>query len=369
MKRINIEKLENNIEQIALYDLGKNNVFGCSYMVCQNGETVFKKHFGVSDWEKKTPVDDNTLFRIGSMTKPIVTAGILNLVDRYVISLDTPIKSVLPKFHNIHIKSEKGEDLGVSKIDMTIKHILTHTSGFGSLKEVNMTNVEKLTATKTVEHFLKKGLDFEPFSKEAYSTFASFDILALVLERVTGENFGDFIKREIFEPCKMNNTTFVPTENEWSRIIDMHNRKKGNSGKNTVFKMPEGCIFEDFSATHKLAGAGLVSTLEDYSHFAEMLLNKVKTNRIFALMNRPYKIIDIPPYDQSWGLGVRVISGKNYNYLPVGSFGLSGEYGTHFWCDPKHNITAVYMKNSKFDGGAGNKSACSFEEAVCNAIL
>ena len=157
MKRINIEKLENNIEQIALYDLGKNNVFGCSYMVCQNGETVFKKHFGVSDWEKKTPVNDNTLFRIGSMTKPIVAASILNLVDRYVISLDTPIKSVLPKFHSIHIISENGEDLGVSKIDMTIKHILTHTSGFGSLKEVNMTNVEKLTATKTVEYFLKKG--------------------------------------------------------------------------------------------------------------------------------------------------------------------------------------------------------------------
>ena len=74
MKRINIEKLENNIEQIALYDLGKNNVFGCSYMVCQNGETVFKKHFGVSDWENRTPVDDNTLFRIGSMTKPIEMA-------------------------------------------------------------------------------------------------------------------------------------------------------------------------------------------------------------------------------------------------------------------------------------------------------
>ena len=143
MKRINIEKLENNIEQIALYDLEKNNVFGCSYMVCQNGETVCKKHFGVSDWEKKTPVNDLTMFRIGSMTKPIVAAAMLNLVDRYVISLDTPVKSVLPKFHNIHIKSEKGEDLGVSKVDMTIKHILTHTSGYGSLKYFNLTDKEK----------------------------------------------------------------------------------------------------------------------------------------------------------------------------------------------------------------------------------
>lgn len=133
--------------------------------------------------------------------------------------------------------------------------------------------------------------------------------------------------------------------------------------------MPKNCIFEDFPATRKLAGAGLVSTVDDYSKFAEMLLNKVKTNRTFALINRPYKIIDNPPYDQSWGLGVRVISGRNYNCLPVGSFGWGGEYGTHFLCDPKHNITAVYMKNSKYDYGIGNNSACRFEEAVCDAIL
>ena len=155
MKRIQKEKLENNIEQIALYDLGKNNVFGCSYIVCQNGETVFKKHFGVSDWENKTPVNDNTLFRIASMTKPIVAAAILNLVDRYVISLDTPIKSVLPKFHSIHIKSEKGEDLGVSKIDMTIKHILTHTSGFGSISGFPFT-VVRISAALRREVTAKK---------------------------------------------------------------------------------------------------------------------------------------------------------------------------------------------------------------------
>ena len=110
MKRIQKEKLENNIEQIALYDLERNNVFGCSYMVCQNGEVVYKKHFGASDWKNKTPVDDNTLYRIASMTKPIIAAAILTLVDRFIISLDTPVKSVLPEFHNIHIISPKGED-------------------------------------------------------------------------------------------------------------------------------------------------------------------------------------------------------------------------------------------------------------------
>ena len=290
MKRIDKLKLENNIEQIALYDLERNNVFGCSYMVCQDGEVVYKKHFGVSDWENRTPINDNTLYRVGSMTKPIIAAAILMLVDRYDISLDTPVKSILPAFNDIHINSEK-----VSKVDVTIKHLLTHTSGFGSLKTSRMS--PKVSKEKTVDYFIKQGLEFEPFSKESFSTYASFDVLALVLERVTGENFGDFIKREIFEPCNMKNTTFVPNEEEWSRVINMHDRKKGLAGKNMVFDMPQDCVFEDFPTTYKLSGAGLVSTLEDYSHFAEILLKKVKTNRIFALMNRPYKIIDIPPYD------------------------------------------------------------------------
>lgn len=63
-------------------------------------------------------------------------------------------------------------------------------------------------------------------------------------------------------------------------------------------------------------------------------------------MNRPYKIIDVLPYDQSWGLGVRVIPGKNYNYLPVGSFGWSGEYGTHFWCDPIGALLFLLSKDA-----------------------
>ena len=74
-------------------------------------------------------------------------------------------------------------------------------------------------------------------------------------------------------------------------------------------------------------------------------------------------------YEQGWGLGVRVITSETYPHLPVRSFGWSGAYGSHFWCDPENNITAVYMKNSRIDGGAGNISACRFEEAVYTSLL
>ena len=98
-----------------------------------------------------------------------------------------------------------------------------------------------------------------------------------------------------------------------------------------------------------------------------MLLRKVKENKTFELMVKAYKPISGFPDVESWGLGVRVITDEKHEYLPVGAFGWSGAYGTHFWCDPENNITAVYMKNSKVDGGGYNQSACHFEKAVYDA--
>jgi CubicO group peptidase (beta-lactamase class C family) len=124
-----------------------------------------------------------------------------------------------------------------------------------------------------------------------------------------------------------------------------------------------------------LGGAGLVSTLRDYSKFAKLLLNKGKIGDIpliseetFNLLCTPQVSQGIMPGNARWGLGVRVITDESYPYLPVGSFGWSGAYGSHFWIDPVHKIFAVYMKNSKIDGGAGNESAVKLEKAVYSSF-
>ena len=106
-----------------------------------------------------------------------------------------------------------------------------------------------------------------------------------------------------------------------------------------------------------------------------MLLNKGKANgktilkeSTFKQLCKPQVTADIMPGQARWGLGVRVITDDGYPYLPVGAFGWSGAYGSHFWIDPVNNIFAVYMKNSKIDGGAANESAVSFEKAVYSAF-
>jgi CubicO group peptidase (beta-lactamase class C family) len=225
---------------------------------------------------------------------------------------------------------------------------------------------------KSIDNYIKfhssAGLDFEPGTKQQYSGTAAFDVLARIVEKITETDYHSFLQKEIFEPCDMVNTTFVPTQKQWEQIIAMHNKV---DDKSCDAEMKENCVFADYPCSHYLGGAGLASTLEDYSKFAKMLLNKGSTPKKQILGEDTLRMMhtlriseEIMPYNEIWGLGVRVIVREAYKTLPVGTFGWSGAYGTHFWIDPVNNIAAVYMKNSLFDGGAGNESARNFEKAV-----
>ena len=314
---------------------------------------------------------------MASMTKPITAAAILILIERGVLSLDDKVSEFLPEFRDIHITqvTQNGlTDLGKAQNEITVCNLLTHTSGIGTdpLKEQKMTYNDKKSIDSAVEFYSKIGLDFEPGTKQQYSPFAAFDVSAKIIEKVSGTDYHDFLMQEIFEPCGMSNTTFTPTREQWNAVIAMHNKI---DGKNCDEKMNDDCVFSDFPQTHYLGGAGLVSTLADYSKFAQMLLNKgkVPTKQIIGedtlrLMSTPFVSEEIMPSSERWGLGVRVIVREDYENLPLGAFGWSGAYGTHFWIDPANNIAAVYMKNSLFDGGAGNESARNFEKAVNDSL-
>lgn len=373
MKTINKNLLTKNIERIAKNDICENNVFGSAYYVSQCGETICREYFGVSNPETSIPVSENTLFRIASMTKPVTAMAVLILVDRGIISLSDPVKKFLPQFEKLHITSSDGVDLGAAKTDITILHLLTHTSGIGDSKYSKMTAKDKETVNDTVNYFAKAGLDFEPFSRQRYSGVAGFDLLVAVIEELTGEGFESFLYREIFSPCNMYNTTFSPSAEQWERMAIMHNKTDGES---CIGNMYNNCIFEDFPCSHSLGGAGLVSSLLDYASFATMLLNKGKAERgrivsenTFSLLAKPYVLKEKLPGNYNRGLGVRVITENEDNILPSGSFGWSGAYGPHFWIDPQNEIIGVYMKNSRFDGGSFGKSASRFERAVYDSLI
>lgn len=374
MNKLDTHLLKTNIEIAGQYDFDNHKVFGSAYCVIQENDVIYKKCFGTTSADNTEAVTENTIFRLASMTKPITAIATLILVDRGQLSLSDKVSDYLPEFKDIRITQITGAnetiDLGKVQNDITICHLLTHTSGIGSdaAKSQKMSDEDKKSIDATIEFYAKAGLDFEPGTKQQYSGTGAFDVLVKIIEIITKTDYLQFLQQEIFEPCEMINTTFVPTKEQWKQIIAMHNQVNGHNG---VAKIKENCVFVDYPCTHYLGGAGLVSTLDDYSKFAKMLLNNGKTPRkqilsekAFRLLHTPFVSEEIMPSNERWGLGVRVIVKEDYKTLPVGAFGWSGAYGSHFWIDPINKVAAVFMKNSLFDGGAGNESARNFEKAV-----
>ena len=375
MRVLDIEKLSANIESRMKNDLDANNLSGASVLVKQGGKVVYKKHFGTTSPEGGEPISDSTIFRLASMTKPITAVAALILVQRGMLSLDDPIEKYIPKFKSTFLIDENGNKISNST-PPTIKHILTHTSGIGS-GQAWVNSASKITSgdRNSVESFVNfvanQPLSFVPGTKCEYSGIGAFSVLTAIIEKLTGQSFECFLKKEIFEPCRMVNTTFSPSKEQWERMITMHAKA---DGKSIVGKTHQGCVFGDYPPTNPLGGGGLISTVNDYMNFADMLLGggnfegtQVISNEMLKIMSTPQIPESIRPGNQRWGLGVRVIT--NTNTLPVGSFGWSGAYGTHFWVDPENEIVGIYMKNSHFDGGAGAKTSAQFEKDVMSALI
>ncbi len=370
MRILNKELLKTNIEKRINADIASGRVGGASVIVRQNGKLAYKNCFGAD-------VTEDTIFRLASMTKPITTVAVLMLIEQGRLCLNDTVEKYLPQFKDMHIvkSNECGElvDMGSAQTKPSVLHLLSHTSGIGSgvvgnIQSGKMTDDDRATVSNTIEFFANQGLAFNPFSAQAYSGTAAFDVLVAIIEKITGENYNDFLKKNIFEPLNMYDTTFVPSKSQWGRLITMHNYK---DGKSSIGHTNENCVFENYPCTHYLGGAGLISTINDYSNFAEMLLNnggQIVSEKMIKLMKTPQVPPEIMGGTWRWGLGVRVVTSEAYGYLPVGAYGWSGAYGGHFWIDPVNNITAVYMKNSRYDGGSGAKTAYNFEMDVNNAL-
>lgn len=374
MKKMDPAILAAKLEERMRADFAECKVGGASLMVLQEGKCIYHNHFGLEGIAEGKPVSDNTIYRLASMTKPVTAVAAMILVERGLLKLEDYVDTYLPDFAEMEIaKLEKGQLIttGKAQTRLTILHLLTHTSGIGSgmvgMEQGKLMDDEtRATLDNSVAFYAKNALAFEPFTTQAYSGVASFDVFVKIAEMVTGEDYETFLKKNIFEPLGMKDTGFIPTEEQWSRIIAMHNREEE---KSVAKPMKEGCVFGNYPCTHFLGGAGLFSTLPDYARFAEMLQNGGCLDGVRILSEESVKVIGTPKVPDSvmngrekWGLAVRVVVGEHV--MPKGCFGWSGAYGTHFWVDPENRITAIYLKNCAYDGGAGCRTGNNFERDI-----
>jgi len=372
------ELLAKNIEKRAGSDLAENNISGAAVAVYQGGEEVYRGFFGATEPNGSTPITDKTVFRLASMTKPITAVAVLKELERGRLDLNDPVEKYFPDFSNMQVAIfDENRNIVATRpanTKPTILHMITHTAGLVSksirpIYDPMMTPEDDKDLASALKFYSKTALAFEPFTAQEYSGSASFDVVAAIVEKTSGMNFNEYLRKEICEPCGMVDTTFTPSEEQWARMITMHNKV---DGKSVVGQTHKGCVFAKTPTTHYRAGAGLISTLSDYAKFADMLRRggitaggtRILKEETVKKMATPHVPESIQPKKQRWGLSVRVITETSYQHLPVGAYGWSGAYGTHFWIDPVNDVVGIYLKNSHYDGGSGAVTARHFEKDV-----
>ena len=385
MRRLNIEKLQKNLIKRNENDVARGTITCSQIIVNQCGERVYQAEFGTNG-VGGAPLAHNATFRIASMTKPVTAFAVLLEVERGRLDLQAPITTYLQGYEKLPIARLVDGELqttGINKTPIRVFHLLSHTSGIemGDIIEAvtaKMEESQRRTLQDVVAHFADKPVFFETGTSQSYGPHVALDIAARIVEIVSGKDFNSYVKENIADIIGMQDTTFMPTEEQWSRMVKMH--RLDENGKAIDAPEDHTHIYGSHPLTYFSGGAGLMSTAEDYSLFAETLLNggvapngrRVIGEEFLRQMYTPYCPLEFMDSGSqsvgvTWGLGVRLFTQDSGN-LPKGSFGWSGAYGSHFWVDPVNKITAIYMKNSQSNIGDGAKTIENFETDIMDSL-
>ncbi len=393
MKILNPDLLRENIESRINDDLAAARVGCAAVCVMQGGREIYKKYFGLRSQTTGEPLEalgDRAIFRLASMSKPVTTVATLIQVGKGLIDLDEPIDRFLPKFASMDVARVEEVDGKKTLVrvepaarKITTRMLLNHTSGLGSMEVGDLQFQRMMRETKhanvaeVVDYLGDTALAFQPATGQFYSPVWAFDVLARLVELTSDMPYAEFLQTRIFDPCGMTDTTFDPTAEQWSRMIAMHNRVEEADGTahSVDAAVSMTSVFEALPCAWCSGGAGLAATLPDYVRFAEMLRRggrigygaEILPAALVRAAGTPTVPTSIMGDPQRWGLGMRVISSEGH-WMPEGCFGWSGAYGTHFWVDPANDLVAVYMKNSRYDGGSGAVTAAHFEQDVYAAL-
>jgi len=373
------------IDQMAKDDLEDGLISCAAIQVICKGKTVYKANHGFADAEKKVPLNDGHIFRMASMTKPVTAVCVMMQIEAGKLSLDDPVFRYLPALEHMEV-AETDENVRLigshpAPTHFTVKDLLTHSAGLcsGALflnSYWNPVFADNATLGSKIDDWARTYLEFDPSTRFSYSGIAGFDVLAHLVELTSGMPYADFAKEKLFSPLEMNDSCFVPSEDQWGRMVQMHATAEKGVIRPVDMKRH---VFEQFPLTYHSGAAGLASSLDDYTRFAHMLLCGGSSGGVRILKEetvRQMRTAQLPPMlpgtdaTYSWGLSMRVVLADKGSQYPLrtGAYGWSGAYGTHFWCDPVRQLCAVYCTNMTTANGAGALTARHIEKAVMDNL-
>jgi CubicO group peptidase (beta-lactamase class C family) len=355
---------------------------GFSTMVARRGKIIHFEQVGCQDRETQTPMTADTIFRLYSMTKPIVCTAFMTLYEEASFQLFDPVAEFIPAFAKLRVLTGNKAD-GYKEVDLnrpvTILDLLTHTSGL-TYHFLEDSPVSKMyldsqlgKADQTMEDMIdgltQFPLAFQPGTRWHYSV--GIDVIARLIEIISGQSLQQFLQERLFTPLGMVDTGFsVPAEN-LARLATMYGLPDvAISSLSTIAQAYEQGYNErlNVEATHPATnttsfargGFGLFSTTGDYMRFAQMLLNRGQLEGVRILapkivdlmyMNHlpksllPWEIGGAPSPGYGFGLGSRVLLNVAESAMPgsVGEFGWGGAAKTHYWIDPPEELIGILM--------------------------
>ena len=345
----------------ALKDrVASGHVPGAVALIARHGKIAYHEAFGVQSPADGAPMTTDSIFRIYSMTKPIVSVAVMMLWEEGRVLLSDPISKYIPAFAKTEVGVVEGSTLTrvPANRQITVQDLLRHTSGltyeFRGTSLVHKAYVEskvsrlRQTNEDQANTLAALPLLHQPGAHWEYSR--SIDVLGRLVEVITGQTLGAFLTERILSPLGMTDTAFTVPEKDHGRIAEPFPKDPEGGADVALLDVKRTALFES-------GGGGLVGTSMDYARFCTMLLNNGHLNGVRLLGRKTIELMtsdhlgDIPsnpdllPPGHGFGLGFAVRTAAGMAPFPgsVGNYYWSGAAGTSFWVDPAERLYGVLM--------------------------
>ena len=348
---VSAERLEEIAPALQGY-VDKGQLPGFLTVIARKGKIAHFETIGMQDVENKKPVELDTIFRIYSMSKPITSVAVMILYDEGRLQLDDPVEMYIPAFQGMKVFNKEQTETHAAKNKMTVKHLLTHTSGltygwgdkpvdklYGELKIFKRGS----GLAEMAEKLGDIPLVFEPGERWNYGV--STDVLGCLVEVVSEMPFEEFLQTKIFKPLGMVDTAFSVPQAKVERFAALY-RPTEEGGLKLARNTP---LANDDVTFFPSGGGGLVSTAADYLRFCQMLLNGGELDGVRILKSETVELMRYPHHqyrkDGAFGLGFHVVTRKDGDKekRSTGAYSWGGAAATTFWIDPEKELIGILM--------------------------
>ncbi|WP_054529182.1 serine hydrolase domain-containing protein [Erythrobacter sp. SG61-1L] len=348
-------------------------------VIARGGKDIVRFHMGDLDRESATPLPEDAIFRLYSMTKPITTVAAMMLVEEGRISLDAPIARYIPEFADMRVYESGDLDHMVTvpaTRQITVRDLMTHSSGLtynftgntpvqqyyrkhgvmrgGGVGRQPGDAAPAASMDELIARLAAAPLLHQPGERFSYSN--STGVLGVVVERASGMPLDRFFKERIFDPLEMHDATFVVSDAQLPRFVTNYTASKGGM---TAVETAEASEYRDPQRMFDGGGA-LAATMEDYLHFAQMLANRgewhgrrlIKAESVDAMLTPLLQTGGQAHENVMFGLGLGIgdAASEAIGGMPAGAGGWSGSGNTYFFADPRRNLVAILMTNELIGG-------------------